>query len=244
MKAKGNKYCYVVAYINRDFLGILKQQLKKHKEYKDVEPYIPTVRVLKKKFKGKEQFEEVPLLFQYGFFKVPRSLAIHYNFLDSLKENISCIYAWVKDPLKKVKPLVVSKEESIGKLNDTHVPIATATSKEIAALIRATINIGAHGPDDLSLLKRGDFIILKGYPYEGIEAEFLELNEKKGKVKVRIIMFSQNREVEVSYDNVFFTLYQNENYDPDKLSKTSLDAMNDNNTLDKLMKKQKGNEGE
>lgn len=238
MKAKGNKYCYVVAYIDSAFLPILNAQLSKYKEFKQVEPYIPTVRVLKKKFKGKEQFEEVPLLFHYGFFKIPRALAIHAHFLDSLREKINCIYSWVKDPSKGVHKSIVPKEESRGKLDDTHVPIATATSKEISNLIRATINIGAHGPDDLNMLKKGDFITLRGYPYEGVPAEFIELHEKKRKVKVRIIMFSQTREIEVSYDNVFFTLYQNENYNENKLADVSIDDMNSRNTLDKLMKKQ------
>lgn len=236
MKAKGNKYCWVVAYIDSTFLGQCQDQLTKHREYKEVEPLIPTVKVLKKKFKNKLHFEDVPLLFQYGFFKIPRSLAIHHAFLENLQKDISCIYGWVKDPLKKVRSRIVEKGQEKG-LSDLHVPVATATAEEISELIKATVNIGAHSADDINMLSSGDWIILKGYPYEGMNAEFISKNDKKRLVRVRLILFDAVREVEVSFDNVFFTLYENEGYDETKLSKTSLDDMGQKNTLDKLMKK-------
>jgi len=227
-KDKGNNYyAWVIAYINSEFLPIVHDQLRKHLEYEEVEPYIPTVKVLKKKFKGKNQFEEVPLLFHYGFFKVPRKYAIHWRFLEGLQANVNCIFGWVKDPLKVLR----------GGQGDNAIPVATATSREIADLIRATINVGAHSADDLELIKPGDFIILKGYPYEGIEAEFIKVDDKRRMVRVRIIMFSQLKEVDVSFDNVFFNLYQNKGYDDSIDNKNSLDDMNDKKTIDKLMGK-------
>lgn len=220
-------YAWLVAYINSDHLHLVQSQLAKFQEYEEVQPFIPTVRVLKKKFKGKNHFEEVPLLFQYGFFKVPRKFAIHWRFLEGMQENISCIFGWVKDPVKIIK----------GGMGDTSIPVATATPREIAKLVKASMDIGAHGAEDLHMIKPGDFIILKGYPYEGVEAEFVEVNPKKKTVKVRIIMFSQKKDVDVSYDNVFFNLYQNKGYDDSVSTEKSLDEMKDNKTLDKLMGK-------
>jgi transcription antitermination factor NusG len=242
MKAKGNKYCHVVAYVNSEFIDIVEKQLKKHREYKDIKAIIPTIKVLKKTFKGKHQFEDVPLLFQYGFFKIPRVLAIHADFLENLQKNISCIYGWVMDPHKLVRPHRVEKSKATGKLTDKHVPVATATSKEVSKLLRAAVDLGAHSAEDIKMLKPGDYITLKGYPYEGVEAEFMSLNPAKRLVKVRMILFSQLKEVEVSYDNVFFTLYTNKGYDESKLSETSLDDMTSRKTFDKLMKKTQKNE--
>jgi transcription antitermination factor NusG len=231
-KAKGNKFCWVVAYINSEFLDIVQKQLSKYAEYKDVEPLIPTIKVLKKKFKGKQQFQDVPLLFQYGFFKMPRKFAIHYSFLENMQKNISCIYGWVKDPHK-----VIGRMKKRRGIEDNDIPVATATAKEISKLIRASLEIGAHGSDDLQMLKEGDFIILKGYPYEGVEAEYIRMDEKKRMVRVRIIMFNQMREIDVSYDNVFFTIYQNKGYDDSVSTEASLDEMVEKKTFDKLMGK-------
>jgi transcription antitermination factor NusG len=218
MKALGNEYCWVVSYIDSEYLPIVKQQLGKFPEYKDVEAYIPTIKVLKKTFKGQNIFEEVPLLFNYGFFKIPRKYAIHSEYLANMQKNISCIYGWVKDGANRKNWAIV-------------------TPHEIAELIRATVNIGAHSSEDLNLLKPGELITLRGYPFDGVPAEFISMDEKKRKVKVKIVIFDQIKEVEVSFDNVFFTIYHNKNYDENQLSKNSLDAMEANNTLDKFTNK-------
>jgi hypothetical protein len=229
--AKSNYFCWVVAYINAEFLHLVKGQLAKYPEYDEVEAYIPTIKVLKKQFKGKEQFEEVPLLFNYGFFKIPRKFAIHKNFLEDMQKNVSCIYAWVKDGAKAVNTRVKQSQ------TDRDIPIATATAEEIADLIRNTINIGAHSAEDLDLLKEGDYITLRGYPWEGSEAIFVGINEKKRKVKVKLILFDQYKELEVSYDNVFFTIYKDKNWDDSITTKDSLDDLKDRKKLDKLTNK-------
>src|SRR5882757_7780452 len=102
-KADNNYYSWVVAYIDSTFISSVEKELSKFEIYREIEAYIPTVKVLKKTFKGKQTWEEVPLLFNYGFFKIPRKFAVHHKFLEDLKNNISCIYAWVKDPVKVVK---------------------------------------------------------------------------------------------------------------------------------------------
>lgn len=222
---KPERYCWVVAYIDKDFIPLVERQLEQNPEYNDVEAYIPTIKVLKKKFKGENHFDEVPLLFNYGFFKIPRKLAVHRNFLDNMQKNISCIYGWVKDPHR----------------SKSRISVATATPDEISRLVRASETIGAHTAEDLSMIKVGDIITLKGYPFEGIEAELLSIDEKRRKVKVNIIIFESKKPVEVSFDNVFFTLYQNNNYDDTKLSKNSLDEMEQRHTLDRFMNKSQKN---
>lgn len=43
------------------------------------------VNVLKKTHKGKMQFEEIPILFNYGFIKMPSEFAYSRPFLNKLK---------------------------------------------------------------------------------------------------------------------------------------------------------------
>lgn len=239
MDAKSNYYCWVVAYIDSDFLHLVKPQLARYPEYAEVEPYIPTVKVLKKKFKGKDAFDEIPLLFNYGFFKIPRKYAVHREYLDGLQRNISAIYGWVKDASKRVK-----NASNVNEWDDSYVSVATATAHEITHLIKSSVDIGAHSSDDITMLKPGDFITLKGYPFDGVNAEFVSVDEKKKRVKVKIIIFDHTKEVDVSYDNVFFTVYHGKSYDDSLTIKNSLDEMAANKTLDRFTNKHTTHENE
>lgn len=221
-----NYFVWVVAYINSDYLERVYSDLAKYPEYSEIEAFIPTIRVLKKTFKGKQHFEDVPLLFNYGFFKIPRKYAVHASFLDSMKSHISCIFSWVKDPLKAMS-------RSYRGAHD--ISYATATEQEIGILLKDSFNYSAHDASEISQVKIGSIITLRGYPWEGIQAELVEILENKKQVKVKIAIFDQQREITVSFDNVFFTMYRKENHD-DSLSITqSLDAMADNHKLDKVM---------
>lgn len=81
---KDKHFAWVIAYIDSKFINLIKPQLARNKEYEDVDVFIPTVKVLKKTFKGEDHFDEVPLLFYYGFFKIPRVLATSRNYLDNM----------------------------------------------------------------------------------------------------------------------------------------------------------------
>lgn len=256
-KLEEKYYCWIIAYIDVKFLKHVEAELNKFPEYEEVQAYIPTVKILKKTFKKENFFEEVPLLFNYGFFKVPRKYAIYKDWLENMQRNISCIYGWVRDAANtlKEKPVlrldgksVFPKVKSINKkkktvkmktdkLEDKNIPFATATSAEVARLIRDTVNMGAHNAEDISLLKNGDNIILRGYPFEGVSADVISIDHKKQSVLVTIRIFDQMKEVSVSFDNVFFTIYHNHNYDDSLSTLSSIDEMESNKTFDKAQHK-------
>lgn len=231
-KPDANYFSWCCAYIDSAYIGKVTTELAKFREYREIEAYIPTVKILKKTFKGKQTFEDVPLLFNYGFFKIPRKFAIHYKFLDDLKDNVSCIYAWVKDPHKIVKQ---AKNLQLGERTfypEREIPIATATAKEIALLTKDSFDYSAHSSEDIEKVKPGSMITLRGYPFEGVVATVVEINPKKESVKVKINIFDQLREIDVSYDNVFFTIYHAKSYDDSITVKNSLNAMVDSGGLD------------
>lgn len=227
-------FCYPIAYIDASLMSKVEEELNKYPEFNEVTPMIPTVKILKKTFKGKQSFEEVPLLFNYGFFKMPRYRAIHYKYLDDLKTKISCIYAWVKDPQKEMNkhPIIREDGKSIY-YTDAHVPIATATSEEVSNLIKDSFTHSAHDSTDLGTVYPGMMVTLQGYPFDNMPAEIVEIDEKKKKVKVKLNIFSQMKEVSVEFDNVFFTIYHGRNHDDTITVKKSLDEMMDNNSFDK-----------
>lgn len=239
-----NYFAWVVAYIDSAYLKNVEADLSKYPEYAEVSAFIPTVKILKKTFKKENFFEEVPLLFNYGFFRVPRKYAVFRNWLDNMKKNVSCIYAWVNDPQKVIatKPRLRldGREIDYSQTGDYLLPVATATSEEISELIKSSVNVGAHSSDDLNLLKVGDTITLRGYPFENLQATLLDIDHKKERVKVKIStgIFEQCKEVSVSFDNVFFTIYHNnKNYFPDVLSENSIDAIVGGNKLGGLFNK-------
>lgn len=215
---------WAVAYIDSGQLEKVEKELTRYKEYEQVTAYIPTIKILRKTFKKENIFEDVPLLFNYGFFKMPRKYAIYRNYLDNMQKNISCIYAWVRDPMANITK------------GAENISCAVAFPHEVNALIDRAVNLGAHSAEDLTLIKEGDLVTLKGYPWDGMQAEFISRDEKKQKVKVRLLIFNSSREVDVSYDNVFFTIYHNFN-DAVGDSRESLDGMADAKTLDRVMHK-------
>jgi transcription antitermination factor NusG len=222
---------WCIAYIHRDMIERLPLELKKY-GYK-IETYIPTVRVLKKKFKGKDIFEFVPLLFNYGFFKIDYKDACNPDFLMLLRSRISCIYGWVKDPASILnKPSIRSKD-------DYQAIPATAFAKddEVAKLIKNSAKENIYTAEELNKFKKGDYITLKGYPFDNMPAEIMEINFKKKQIKVSLLLDTMLKEVTVSFDNVFYTVYQNEGYDDSVSNEVHLEdiSYNKNRSLDKFL---------
>ena len=69
--------------------------------------------------------------------------------------------------------------------------------------------------DDLMNVSIGDYIVLKGYPYEGIDATVLEVDYINKMVKMLLYPEMGRMEIWLPFDNVIYSVYQN--YDPDKL---------------------------
>lgn len=202
-----SKKIWVLAYINRDFINRAEIELERY-GHNDIEAYIPTVRLLKKKFKGKNVFEFVPLLFNYGFFKIPYHKAINPDFLMELRHHITCIYAWVKDPAKIHLQSTNLKSDN-SNFTDAIPHIATATDKEVTRMIKASESMSIYNADDLKRFQPGDHLQLEGYPFEGMPAEIIKINHKKKEVVVKLNIEAIVREVTVSFENVFYTVYKN-----------------------------------
>ena len=236
MKASVNKYAWLVAYIDASQIDRVEQDLKRYPDYKDIKAYIPTIKLLRKSFKGKNEFEDVPLLFNYGFFQVPRKFAIYENFLQGMKDNIACIFAWVKDPAKVINTKPKIRPDGKCVYTDQDIPIATATAEEVAFMVKNSGNFSIHNADDIKNLKPGDIIIMHGYPFDGIKAKIIEVDVKKEEMKVEIMIFDQLNPVKlVSFDNIFYTVYHNEGYDDSVIYAGAIESM----TESRQNKKQK-----
>ena len=197
---------WAIAYINRDFIDRVEKDLAKFKAYKGVIAYIPTVRILRKQFKGKDIFEEIPLLFNYGFFQIPNK-SLSSEFLQKMKEQIPCIHAWVKDSKRVIttRPSLITGNEPL--VRDDVIPVALATNGEINRIMRAHKKYSIYDKNDIDNLKPGQLIKLHGYPFDGMDGKVTLVNKKKGKVHVELALEGLIKNVIVSFDNVFYTVY-------------------------------------
>ena len=231
-----DKDVWLIAYINRSYISIANEELESY-EYDEIEAYIPTVRLLKKQFKGKQVFEFVPLLFNYGFFKMPYEKACNTEYISELRQRITCIYGWVKDPIKamgKNPHLRVDNEGLIKAIPKA----ALATDEEVSRLIKASDSMSIYNTEDLDRIKAGDYIKLEGYPFDGMPAEILSINKKKREVVVKLLLDVMVKKVTVSFDNVFYSVYKNFK---EEGRESSTDALKENygqNAVDYLTHKQ------
>lgn len=227
---------WCIAYINRSYIDLVEQDLGKNLDYHGIIPYIPTVRILRKVFKGKNEFENIPLLFNYGFFKIPKRLAENSEFLLDMRDNISCIFSWVKDLIPKKKIPILDKETKEIVYYKKTIPVAIATEDEITNIAKSQVNLSIYDSEDLENIVKGVVITLHGYPFDNMQAEILKINSKKKEMKVRLIFDNiDGKEITVSFDNVYYTIYQG-GYD-ENFREKSLEEIEERGKvrLDKLM---------
>jgi hypothetical protein len=224
------KRIWCIAYIVKDHISTIERDLKHFKHF-DVKASVPTVKILKKQFKNEKHFEEVPLLFNYGFFELPFDKACNESYLGQLRQDVAAIFAWVKDP-----SVVLSKKPELNKDNKliSYPRAAIATESEMAELIKQSQNSSVYLDSDISKVFPGKHVVLKGYPFDDLPAEVISINRRKKEVKVKLNPESIMKEVTVSFDNIFYTIY--ECYDDDSFPHESLDEMVEKNRymVDKL----------
>lgn len=199
---------WAICYINPSMLHLLSVDLRKQPKYRSVEAYIPTVDMLKKQLKGKDHFEKVPLLFNYGFFKVPKYFIPNPHFLDQMEEDIRCIFGWVKDPLLKYSSKPILK---YGLTLHNPKNIALATAAEMRELKRAEKSQTIYTAKDLETLHPGKIIVLKKYPFENLPAEIVSIDIQRKEVKVKLCLDTTltDKPIKVSFDNIFYSVYLN-----------------------------------
>lgn len=209
------RFVWAVAYINRAFIPNIDRDIKRYK-LANVRAYVPTVRILRKQFKNKQHFEEVPLLFNYGFFRIPFEDACNKEYLMRLKAMIGGIYNWLytNDAAEEVDGHILSR-----------LMVETVKIKDIVKLKRAAILNSIYSSDDVNHLGKGDYIVLHGYPFEGIPAEILSVNAKREEVKVRLILDESNlfRETTVAFSNIFYSIYAS--FDDPTLTDNTLEGL-------------------
>lgn len=207
------KYVYAICYLELKYFLNIKEDLRL-RGYRDILPVIPTVHILKKTVRSRMEFEEVPILFNYGFVRMPIEKAYSRDFLRKLVKDIPGIRGWLNSPeslhTKKKKRRRV---DNIDIWDDFSI-VSIVSREEVKYFKRLSKKNKRFSIEDLSL-NIGDYVVLKGYPFEGVDATILDINHRTKTVK--LLMYPENGRMEINlpFDNVIYSVYNN--YDEDKL---------------------------
>lgn len=240
----GKKCTWVIAYINRDFIYRVENDIKKFCKIMGpkiqkphlLQAYIPTVRILKKQFKGREIFEEVPFLFNYGFFQIPNS-NLDVDFLLKMKEHILCIHQWVKDSraVTSTKPTLITGKET-EKRHDI-IQYAIAKPEELFNIVYSHKINSVYDKYDIDNLKPEMVVKLKGYPFDEMDARIIKVDKDKEIVKIELLMDGLIKKTSVSFSNILYTIYHG-TFDENDFKEKSLEEMGlkGRNYMNKIMK--------
>lgn len=228
---KRKKYTYCIFYLEKKFWRDLPNQLAEAGYSPKLKAIVPTVTILRKSVRGKMVFEEVPLLFNYGFIKMPTELAFSRHFLNRIKRSIPGIRSWLRDTItlhpRKQKKRIDNAEDF-----DDFSLVATCSRKQVKDYLRISKENKRYSLDDLVNYKPGDYVHLKGYPYEGMGATVLSINYKEKVITVEVVILHGTMKLTLPFDNVLYSIYQN--FDPDVLYASPLDYNPDNITEEQI----------
>ena len=219
------KYVYAICYIERKYFHLINQELKDN-GYHHIRAIVPTIRVLRKAIKGKLNFEEVPILFNYGFIKMPAEKAFSRPFLNKMKRQISGIRAFLKDTQTIFPRKKRARIDNAEDFDDFSI-VATCPREEVNRFRRLARENKKFSVEDIANIKIGDYIVLKVYPYEGVDATILDINLAQKTVKLMLYPEHGKMEITLPYDHVLYSVYAN--YDEDKLYANSREY--DQNTI-------------
>lgn len=167
---------------------------------------VPTISVLKKSRKGNNEYEDVPLLFNYGFIKMKSEKAFDRYYLNKLKKDIPGIMSFMKslDYRPKRKRLRVDNAEDF----DDYSVVATITKEEVKKYRRMSRANKIFSVNDITRVGIGDYVVLRGYPFEGIPAVILESNLTTKMMLVKLYPeMDGSLEIEVPMENVLYSVY-------------------------------------
>lgn len=226
---------WVICYVNIDRLHTLSRDLYRYSKYKTIEACIPKIKILKKKFKGKNHYEEIPLMMNYGLFRVPRYFIPNPYFLQEMKRDVECIYNWLIDTSAvATEPLMHYGDTLFNPMR-----VALAKDSEIKPLVEAAKINSIYTAKDLETLYPGKIIRLHGYPFDNIDAEIQKINYTKREVEVKLLLSTSIKVVKVAFDNIFFTIYQSQ-YLESAMKEQSIEAIvKPNKSTDNLYKDDK-----
>jgi transcription antitermination factor NusG len=138
--------------------------------------------------------------------------------MNKMARRIPGIRGWLKAPdslhAKKKKIRIDNMD-----IFDDFSQVATATKKEVRRFQRMSRENMRFAVQDLVNMNVGDYIVLKGYPYDGLEATVMEVNHTTKMVRLKLYPTMGTMEVDLPFDQVIDSIYSN--YDSELRNRTA-----------------------
>ena len=194
MKRARKKFVYCIFYLEKKYYQNTQEQLQEAGFHR-LKAIIPMVKILKKTIKGKMQFVEEPVLFNYGFIKMPSEFA--YD--------------------KKKRARIDNAEDW-----DDFSLVATCPRKDVRRFLKISRENQQYSLDDFVKVTPGTFVQLKGYPYEGMSAKVKKVDHNTRTIELDMVtLMGGSLTLTLPFDNVIYSVYMN--YDPDVIYASFLD---------------------
>ena len=212
---KKTPYVYTICRIDTKDWRNINHELVEH-GYKDIKCFVPTLTMVKKTYRGqKKEVEEVPMLFNYGFIRMRSEVAYNRNFLFHLKREIPGIVSFLKSldsmHVKKKRRRVDNAEDW-----DDFSKVATVTKKEFRHYMRLSRANQVFSLDEV-MVNVGDFVVMRGYPLDGMPAKVLEFTYPNKTAIVEIYPGEGSvLSMQIPLENILYSPY--EHYQEDLLA--------------------------
>lgn len=134
-----------------------------------------SVDIVKRRVKGKMVFECVGIVLNYGFMRMGSEKGLWRGFLNKVKGNMWGIRRFVKCSERmeeRKKKVGIDNGEEL----DDFWLVGSCCRKDVRRLIRLGKGNKKYCVDDVMNVKGGDYMVLKGYGYEGIDGRVLDVN--------------------------------------------------------------------
>lgn len=212
---KSTHYSYCIFYLEEKYYKYINKDLKDN-GYKHVKAIVPTIKFIDhQSSRGRYVDTEVPLLFNYGFMRVPTDRVFDRQYMAKMKKSIPGIRGWLKntETLHRSR----GKRPRVDNLDifDDFSQIARVPRSEVRRFLAITKENSRLKFEDITTLHINDYIILRHYPYIGVDAIVKEVDWDNQ--RVRLLTYPETYKILswLPMELVIYSVY--EDFDPRKL---------------------------
>ena len=137
--------------------------------------------------------------------------------MNKLRRDIPGILGWLRS-LESLHPKKKRRRIDNAEDWDDFSIVATITKKELNYYRQLSKQNKIYSMEDLTSIIIGSFVVLRGYPFEGIDARVDDFNLTTKMVTLTLYPEKGGLTIQKPIDNVLYSIY--ENYDEDRLEST------------------------
>lgn len=202
---KKTSYVYCICRLDRKYWRTINEDLEEL-GYKRMKCYVPTVSIIRKTKQGKNTYEDVPMLFNYGFVKMETTKAYNRQLLRDLKKQIPGINGWMLS-LESMHPKRLRRRVDTEDFDDFS-KVAIISKEEFKHYKRLSKKNKVYSLEDITRVPIGSYITLRGYPFKGLGARLDDISYINHTASVTIFPGGEAElRMQLPLDNILYSIY-------------------------------------